>query len=46
MNASILVVDDEVTFLDSVEMMLHMEGFDDVTTVSAPKKAPGLLTQK
>ncbi len=43
MKTSILVVDDETVFLDSVRMMLRMEGYDDVTLVSDPTEVQGLL---
>jgi DNA-binding NtrC family response regulator len=46
MMASILVVDDEQTFLDSVEMRLNLEGYDDITLVVDPTEAPGKLEHK
>ncbi|TNE52475.1 MAG: sigma-54-dependent Fis family transcriptional regulator [Deltaproteobacteria bacterium] len=39
MNASILVVDDEQNFLDSVKRMLRLEGYDNVHTFSKPLEA-------
>ena len=46
MKTSILVVDDETVFLDSVRMMLRMEGYDDVTLVSDPTEVQGLIQDR
>ena len=43
MKASILVVDDEIAFLLSVERMLRLEGYEEVTTVADPTEVKGLL---
>ncbi len=40
---SILVVDDEKAFLDSVKRVLRLEGYEQVTTVADPRKVQGLL---
>ncbi len=45
MKTSILIVDDETTFLDSVERMLRLEGYEDVTPVSDPTRVEGLLAE-
>ena len=45
MTTSILVVDDEPAFLDSVVRMLRLEGYDDLTPVSDPTTVEGLLRQ-
>jgi len=34
MKISILVVDDETTFLDSVVRVLRLEGYEEITPVS------------
>jgi two-component system response regulator AtoC len=39
MNPSVLIVDDEVTFLDSARRKLRMAGYDDVTTEADPAAA-------
>jgi len=41
MNPSILIVDDEVTFLDSARRKLRMSGFSEVTTEPDPLVALG-----
>ncbi|MFO0744289.1 MAG: sigma-54 dependent transcriptional regulator [Myxococcota bacterium] len=41
MNTSILIVDDEVTFLDSARRKLRMSGFTEVTTEADPTRALG-----
>lgn len=46
MKVSILIVDDEKTFLESVEIMLALEGFEDVTTISKPLEVVELLKTK
>ena len=43
MKTTILVVDDETVFLESVELLLRMEGYEDVTLVSDPTEVEGLL---
>ncbi len=43
MDPSILVVDDEPAFLDSVVRMLRLEGFHTVTAVADPLRVEGLL---
>ena len=43
MKTSILVVDDEPAFLDSVLRMLRLEGYDDVTAVADPTRVEELL---
>jgi two-component system response regulator AtoC len=40
---SILIVDDERAFLDSVVRVLRMEGYDDLTPVSDPTEVPPML---
>jgi DNA-binding NtrC family response regulator len=44
MKTSILVVDDETIFLDSVVRMLRLEGYTNVTPVSHPTEVEGLLS--
>jgi len=39
MNPSVLIVDDEVTFLDSARRKLRMAGYDSVTTEADPVEA-------
>ena len=39
MTTSILIVDDERDFLDSLERMLRLEGYRQVTTFSDPSAA-------
>ena len=39
MNPSVLIVDDEVTFLDSARRKLRMAGYTEVTTEADPKQA-------
>jgi len=46
MKTSILVVDDETAFLDSVVRMLRIEGYDDVTPMSVPTEVPALFEDK
>ena len=36
MKTSIMVVDDEIAFPQSVERMLRLEGYEEVTTVWIP----------
>jgi len=43
---SILVVDDEATFLDSVGRMLRIEGYDDCCPVADPTRVPDLLADR
>jgi DNA-binding NtrC family response regulator len=43
MKTSILVVDDESAFLDSVARILRLEGYGDITLVSNPTEVEGLL---
>ena len=43
MNASILIVDDEQAFLDSVTRMLRIEGYSELTPVSDPTQVPGII---
>ncbi len=43
MKTSILVVDDETAFLDSVQRMLRIEGYEDITTRSDPTEVAALL---
>ena len=45
-SASILVVDDERAFLDSVVRMLRMEGFEEYTPVDDSNTVPDLLDRK
>ena len=45
-SASILVVDDERAFLDSVVRMLRMEGFEEFTPVEDSTEVPDLLTRQ
>lgn len=42
MTASILIVDDEQVFLDSMARMLRMEGYEDVTTVAKSTEVPAM----
>ena len=46
MKTSILVVDDETVFLDSVVRMLRLEGYTDVTPISNPTEVEGLLADR
>ncbi len=46
MNTAILVVDDESAFLDSVQRMLRIEGYGDVTAVADPTKVAPMLETK
>jgi two-component system response regulator AtoC len=46
MKASILVVDDETAFLDSVQRMLRIEGYEEITTKSVPTEVPALFDEK
>jgi len=43
MKTSILFVDDERAFLDSVARMLRLEGYEDICTENDPTKVPALL---
>jgi DNA-binding NtrC family response regulator len=43
MKTSILIVDDEPDFLDSVVRMLRLEGYDEVTPVANPTEVEKLL---
>ncbi len=43
MKTSILVVDDEAAFLDSVVRMLRIEGYEDITPMDDPTKVPALF---
>jgi len=40
MDASVLIVDDEQLFLNSVTRKLRLEGFSDLTPVSDPTTVP------
>ncbi len=46
MKTSILVVDDEPAFLDSVVRMLRLEGYEDVTSVADPTAVVALLEER
>ena len=46
MNPSILVVDDEHAFVDSVVRMLRLEGYDDFTPVTDSNTVPDLLASR
>jgi len=46
MGASILVVDDEQDFLDSVVRGLRTEGYEDVTSISRSVDVPALIEQR
>ena len=46
MSTSILVVDDETAFLDSVVRMLRLEGYEDITPVSDPTTVQELLQER
>lgn len=46
MLSSILIVDDEQAFLDSVVRMLRIEGFDDLTATTHPREVAALLESK
>ncbi|WP_027366601.1 sigma-54-dependent transcriptional regulator [Desulfocurvibacter africanus] len=46
MGASILIVDDEQAFLNSVTRKLRLEGFDDLTATPDPTAVAGLLAEK
>lgn len=46
MTTSILVVDDEKTFLDSVAMRLNLDGYNDVTVVADPTQVPEMLNHR
>ena len=43
MTISILVVDDEQVFLDSMARMLRMEGYDNVTAMSRSTEVPAVV---
>jgi two-component system response regulator AtoC len=45
MNTSILVVDDEPAFLDSVVRMLRLEGYDQVVALEDPTRVEGALSR-
>jgi len=46
MRASILVVDDEQTFLDSVQMRLNLDGYENVTAMVDPTQVPELFDHR
>lgn len=46
MKTSILVVDDETVFLDSVVRMLRLEGYTDITPISNPTEVERLLADR
>jgi len=46
MATSILVVDDEPVFLDSVTRGLRLEGYTDVSAVTRAKDVPALVDTK
>jgi DNA-binding NtrC family response regulator len=46
MKTCILAVDDETAFLDSIQRMLRIEGYDDINTIADPTKVEALLTEK
>ncbi len=46
MNPSILIVDDEVTFLESARRKLRMAGHTAVTTEADPTQVPALVDQQ
>ncbi len=46
MSASILVVDDERAFLDSVVRMLRIEGFEEFEAQDDPTRVPALLGER
>lgn len=46
MKTSILIVDDERAFLDSVLRLLRIEGFEDLTAVEDPREVAGLLERR
>lgn len=46
MASSILLVDDEPVFLDSVTRGLWLEGYTDVTAVTRSKDVPALIDAK
>jgi DNA-binding NtrC family response regulator len=46
MDISILVVDDEHDFLDSVKRILNMDGYNNVTLISKPETVPEILNKK
>ncbi len=46
MKTSILVVDDEPTYLDSVVRMLRLEGYTDVTAVADPTGVEAMLADR
>ncbi|EMG37717.1 CheY-like receiver, AAA-type ATPase, and DNA-binding domain containing response regulator [Desulfocurvibacter africanus PCS] len=46
MGASILIVDDEQAFLNSVTRKLRLEGFDDLAATPDPTAVAGLLAEK
>ena len=43
MNPTVLIVDDEVTFLESAKRKLRMAGYTAVTTVADPREALALF---
>ncbi len=45
MKTSILVVDDETAFLDSVVRMLRIEGYDEIVSASNPTAVPEMLEE-
>ncbi|MDP8254720.1 MAG: sigma 54-interacting transcriptional regulator, partial [Candidatus Alcyoniella australis] len=46
MSAVILIVDDELVFLDSVKRVLRIEGYDDLTAIDDPTIVPELIEQR
>ncbi len=46
MQTSILIVDDETAFLDSVVRMLRIEGYEQITPMSDPTKVPDLFEEQ
>ena len=46
MKTSILVVDDETAFLESVVRVLRLEGYEDVVAVSDPTRVEGMLEDR
>ena len=46
METAVLVVDDEVDFLDSVVRMLRIEGYEDITSMSKSVQVPELVETK
>jgi two-component system response regulator AtoC len=46
MTTSILIVDDEQAFLESVTRMLRLEGYEDLTPLTDPRQALPLLEER